>query len=141
MKRKIFPVLLFAFVLSSGFVCTGSQIHNLRLANADLASALNHVAQEVISLDTQGAITPQEENSALLKVNEATVLSDGITKCLDNVVGSASPATCVQPLLQGVQTDMNSLGIKSPGAQAALSGAISAVIVIFDEFAKQGVTK
>jgi hypothetical protein len=139
--KRILSVVLASFVLCSGFVCTGSQIHNLRLANADLASALNHAAQEVISLDSQGAITPQEENSALLKINEATVLSDGITKCLDNVTIAASPATCVQPFLQGVQNDMNSLGIKSPGAQAALSGAISAVIVIFDEFAKQGVTK
>lgn len=141
--KRIFPALLFCFVLCSGFLCTDSQIHNLRVANADLASALNHGAQEVITLDAQGTISNEEERAALLKINTATNLSDGISACLDTASGSGAldVSACVRPLLQGIQGNMSDLGIKSPGAQAAVTSIVDAVLATFNEFAKQGVTK
>jgi hypothetical protein len=129
------------FVLCSGFVCTGSQIHKLRIADADLASALNHGAQEVIALKAQGTISQAEESSALGRIDDATVLSDKVTGCLNSVTGGASPAACITPLLQGVQADMNDLGIKSQGAQAIVSSIIGGVTAIFSEFTAGGVAQ
>lgn len=138
---RIFSVIVLSFALCSGFVCTGSQVHNLRVANADLAAALNHTAAEIVSLDSQGVITPAEEQAALLKINEATLFSDGVVRCLDNYQAVPSVAPCIRPLLQGIETDLNSLGIKSAGAQAAVESAVKGVLLIFDEFSAQGVPK
>ncbi len=139
MRLRLTTVVLFIFVLTSGFVCTGSQLHNLRVANADLASALNHGAQEVISLNASGTITQIEERNALAKFGEVSKLSDNITTCIN--VGGASVDGCIRPILMQVQTDMSNLGIKSVAAQATVTAVTNAVNVVFDEFAKQGVTK
>lgn len=141
--KRIFCGLLFSFVLCSGFLCTGSQVHNLRLANADLAAALNHGAQEVIALDAQGIITNEEEKTALLRITTATNLSDGISVCLDTASGAGSldVSSCVRPLLRGIQGNMNQLGIKSAGAQVTVTSLVNEVLAVFDQFTKSGVTK
>jgi hypothetical protein len=140
--KKVLSLVLFSFVLCSGFLCPGSTVHNLRVANADLASALNHGAQEIIFLNMQGAITQEEENLALGQISASTILSDGVTKCLDASAASAPVlSACVKPLLAGVQTNMQALGIKSANAQATVTAIVGAVNGAITEFAAQGVTQ
>lgn len=136
MTRRLWLVPALAFMLCSGFICTGSQLHQAKTANADLATALNKGATTVIQLSQQGAITQAEENSILPKFYDATALSNSIEQCLDTLSTGQSMQSCVQPLLQSVQNDMTqaSLGVKSPTASATMTIAINAVVQIFGEF-------
>jgi len=141
-KNYLPLALCFIFVTCSGFVCTGSQIHQVNVANADLAIAINKASVTVIQLTQQGTLTQAEENAILPKLYDASVLSDGINKCTVSLSAGQTLPSCVTPLLQSVQNDMAaaSLGVKSPGAQAYMTVAISGVTAIFAEFVQANMT-
>src|ERR1700733_11124020 len=97
---KFFLVLLLTISLTScsAAVAVKTPQHNLRLANADLAAALNTVEQTALTLNTQGVITNQEAVSVSNIINNATIASDGIEKCADNTTGTISG--CIGPFIQ-----------------------------------------
>lgn len=131
--KKLWMVPALAFMLTSGFLCTGSQIHKAKLANADVATTLNAATKTIIQLTQQGTMTQAEEAAILPHIGDATILSDQMQACT-NTTKTASILACAQPLFNAIQTDITaaSIGIKNPQAQATYQSVIGAVQVALD---------
>src|SRR4051812_30529457 len=99
----------------SGFICTGSQIHRFKEANADLSAGLGRLTETTVQLSQQGVMPKAEADAILIKVSDATVLSDKMEQCANAVSAKTTIVSCVSPLLTAVRDDINqaSLGVKS----------------------------
>lgn len=143
MKRRFVAFMLgaawFGFCLFSGFVCTGSQIHKVKLANADVATTLNSAAKTVIQLSQQGTMSQAEEKAILPHISDATILSDQLQTCT-NVAKTASVKACAQPLVTAIQNDLTaaSFGLKDSSAQAAWKAVIGAAQVALSDLKSAG---
>ncbi len=128
MRLKLTSLLVLSYVLCSGFICTGSQIHKAKLANADIATTLNSATKTIIELTNQGSMSAEEERVILPKLNDATRLSDQLQVCT-NTVATGSIVGCAQPLFSAIQQDMSavSFGLKDPKAQATYASVIGAI--------------
>jgi hypothetical protein len=131
--KKLWLAPALAFMLCSGFLCTGTQIHKAKLANADVATTLNTVTKTIIQLTQQGTMSPAEEQAILPHISDATVLSDRMQTCT-NTTKTASILACATPLFTAIQSDLTaaSFGLKNPTAQATYSSVIGAVQVALD---------
>lgn len=136
---RLATLALGAFLLCSGFVCTGSQIHQVKVANADLSDAINKVTKQVVEMTAQNLITMNEETMVLSHLLPATVISDKITDCT-NAVAANTLRGCVTPLLQAVRDDISaaSIGFKNPTAQATLKVSLDGALNIVAQIAAQG---
>lgn len=137
---RLATLALGAFLLCSGFICTGSQIHQVKVANTDLANALNQTTKEVIDLAGQGLITSAEEASILPHIAAAAVMSEKITQCSNAVTAGTTLKDCVTPLLTAVRDDISaaSIGVKSPNAQATLKASLDGALAIVTAIASKG---
>lgn len=140
MKTRLATLALAAFLLCSGFICTGSQIHNVNVANTDLATALNKAAKETIDLNAQGIITLGEQQAILPHITAATIVSDKINDCTTAANAASTLKGCVAPLLMAVRDDIDAaaLGIKSPNAQAVLKVSLDGALAIVTKIASAG---
>lgn len=140
LKRWAPLALCLVFMTCSGFICTGSQIHKFKVANADLSTGLAHWTATTIQLTQQGTLTKAEADVILPKVSDATVLSDKMEQCANAISAKDTLLGCVQPLLTAARDDMNqaSLGVKSAGAQAAMTSAFNVAIAAVDAIARLG---
>lgn len=136
MKRIVSAAVL-AFVLCSGFLCTGSQIHKAKLANADISSALNRTTKTIIQLTQQGSMSAEEEKAILPHINDATILSDQLQGCT-NLAKTSSISACASPLFHAIQSDITAsgFGLKNPTAQATFSSVLGGVTVALDELSQ-----
>jgi hypothetical protein len=136
MKRIVLALVL-AVSMTGCAAATTSKTpqHNLRLINADLASALNTVESTALTLNTQGIISTAETVSVSNVILNATVASDGIEKCADNTTGTISG--CIAPFIQSIKSNMtiSALGIKSQGAISNFNTVINAVIATLNNLA------
>lgn len=139
MKKHLASLVLLSFVLTSGFLCTGTQIHKMKLANADISSTLNAAAKEVIQLTTNGQMSPEEQQQILPRIYDATVLSDKMQSC-SNILKTAGIIACAQPLYLAIQNDvtLSNIGLKNPTAQATFQSALGAAQVALAAFRSSG---
>lgn len=142
--RKALAVLTVC-VLSLLAGCAGQNsastpAHKLRLANADLAAALNKVESTALTANQQGIISVQEAVNVSQVINNLTVASDGIEKCAELPPSGAlgTITGCVEPFIASIRSQMNlnGLGIKSPGAVSTFAVVINGVLATLD-----GITK
>lgn len=128
--RKLLLFLSLSLILTgcSSLNPTTTSQHTLRLVNADLAAALNTFEETALQANQAGLITTSEAVSISQIINNATIASDGIEKCADNLTGTISG--CIAPFVQNIQAKMNlaALGIKSPNATATFNVAIANVL-------------
>lgn len=138
--NKILAIALLSVLAIVG--CDGTAVHKVKVADADLASALNKASHTVIDLGAQGTITVAERNSILPRLADATVLSDRIDDCTKPANATATLQACVTPLLTSLRDDISStsLGIKNPGAQATFKAVIDGALVIVGTIAAAGGT-
>jgi hypothetical protein len=103
--------------------------HNIRLANADLAAALNGIESTALSANQSGTLSTPETIFISQVINNATIASDGIEACVDNSAAGAI-SRCIAPLIQSIQSKMtiSALGIKSTGATATFNVVINGVL-------------
>lgn len=139
-KKSAVTFLLGVFLICSGFICTGSQVHQVSVANADLASALNNGTKAVIDLHAQGVFNTAEQAAILPKINDASILSDRIQDCTEAVNAAKTLTGCVTPLIRSVRDDINaaSLGIKNTNTQASLKTALTLAITAVNAIASVG---
>lgn len=135
MKRLLSVVALSLMLAGCASMnVAGTPHHTLRLANADLAAALNKVESTVLTLEQSGTITQAEAINASMVINNLTIASDGIEKCADSSTGPVSG--CIAPFVTAIQTQMTmqGLGIKSSGAQSTeFQVVIAGVIATLSE--------
>lgn len=139
MKRISITLILCAATLCAALALTGcaaqnvanTPLHNLRLANADLAAALNKVESTALTANQQGVITVAEAITVSQVINNLTIASDGIEKCADGGAAGGAVNNCVSPFIQSIQSQMTlaGLGIKSAAATATFTVVINGVLV------------
>ena len=133
--RKILwlvPILALAGCAASNVASTPT--HKIRLANADLAAALNKIEATALQANQAGVITTAETISVSNIINNATIASDGIENCVENSAQGAISG-CIAPLIQSIQSKMtlSGLGIKSAGATSNFQLAINGVLATLTE--------
>ena len=135
MTRKLLLIPLLLLVGCAAQNASTVPYHNIRLANADLAAALNKVESTALMANQQGIISTPETISVSLVINNLTIASDGIEKCVDTPPGTGTVAGCIAPLVQSIQSQMSlsGLGIKSSGATAMFNVVIAGVMTTLTE--------
>lgn len=139
-KKTVLILSLCLLTACAGQNPSSAPAHKVRLANADLAAALNKVESTALTANQQGIISVQEAINVSNVINNLTIASDGIEKCADLPPGGAlgTVTGCITPFIASIRSQMNlnGLGIKSPGAVSTFAVVINGVLATLD-----GITK
>lgn len=101
--------------------------HGIRLANADLAAALNKIEVAALQANQQGLLSTADTVTVSQIVLNATIASDSIETCIDKPPTTGTVSGCIQPFVTSIQTAMSlpGLGLKSTSAVGIFAVAIT----------------
>lgn len=130
-KSSLVLCILFSYVLLSGFICTGSQIHKATVAEHDFKSAVQGFQNAEIAEFNAGHIDPTlhaQMQEIILKVAQGGV---AITTLLQqsNTAGALQQITNIDTQLQTLLQN-GVLAIKNPTTVTSLQTALLAVQAI-----------
>lgn len=137
-QRCVLALALCASLAVAG--CTGDQIHKVKVANADLTSALSATSKTLTDLANQGTITAAEKTAIAPRIIDAAILANKIEDCTNAVTAANTLRGCVTPLITAVKNDIDpaSIGVKNANAQAILTSVLAGAALAIETIVSVG---
>ena len=130
-KVRIASIVLFVFVLTSGFICSPSQIHKATVAEHDFKVAVQGFQSAEIAEFNAGNITPATNAQINLYLEKIAQGGAALTTLLQNSdsAGALQEIGIIDSTIQGLLAN-GVLQIKNPTTMSALQTALLAIQAI-----------
>ena len=130
-KIRLASIVLFTFVLTSGFICSSSQIHKATVAEHDFKTAVQGFQNAAIAETNAGNISSATNSTIHTYIEKIAQGGVALTTLIqqNNTSGALQEINTIDTLIQGLLAN-GVLQIKNPTTMSNLQTALLAIQAI-----------